>query len=306
MARIKLERGHKAGAVHDAIGYFRNAVSLDPKGFNVSYQAGYSGIVIWRYLSGSEKDFILSRLKFATALQPEYAKQIYPKLWQASYSLRVMQRATPDTLISDQTLYNCLFKNNLWLVLKAQRKAVDDYMTRESSVDGGTRTKEKDERIEKVRRNAAILSGNSKWLAQHSIGTPEGGFILPASELNGKNINGRMATFGNMYSTGTIDGALYLSTGKADIVVRAKSTPASGVYPYMIVELDGVEIGDAYIDTKEWKNYAFSVIANEGIHVISITFTNDGWDVVQKEDRNLFISDVRALPVGAIPKEGTL
>lgn len=79
-----------------------------------------------------------------------------------------------------------------------------------------------------------------------------------------------------MYWSGTIYGAMLFPKGPASINVEANASHAGGIYPCMLVSLDGEISGSAYIDSAEFKEYSFDVNTDGGIKVLGITFANDG------------------------------
>ncbi|MDD3905695.1 MAG: carbohydrate-binding domain-containing protein [Candidatus Omnitrophica bacterium] len=104
---------------------------------------------------------------------------------------------------------------------------------------------------------------------------------------DGKNVYAN----GNMYWSGTIYGAMLLPEGPARVIIEAGGSPVNGIYPYMLVSLDGKKTGAAYVDSSGYKEYVFDVNTNGGVKILGVTFTND--DGNNKEDRNLFIGDAR-------------
>ncbi|MFA5142990.1 MAG: carbohydrate-binding domain-containing protein [Candidatus Omnitrophota bacterium] len=96
---------------------------------------------------------------------------------------------------------------------------------------------------------------------------------------------------GNMCWSGTIYGAMLFPAGDALIKVEARGSPSDGVYPYILVFLDGKIIGSVYVDSGDVKIYSFAAKTDGGVKVLSITFTNDGGN--KKEDRNLYIGNAR-------------
>lgn len=109
----------------------------------------------------------------------------------------------------------------------------------------------------------------------------------------GRSRDGDIYEHGNMYWTGTVRRLADIPTGMAILKIQAKGSPADDIWPYMIVELDGMEIGEGFVDSLEWKGYSFRIDTNGGMKVLSITFTNDGVDPQRNEDRNLFVGDIR-------------
>jgi len=98
---------------------------------------------------------------------------------------------------------------------------------------------------------------------------------------------------GNMYWAGSVDMAVNVPKGKAAVKIQAKGSPANAVWPYMIVELDGEEIGETFVDTSEWKEYVFEIDGGAGVKCLSVTFTNDAGNPLKNEDRNLFVGEAR-------------
>ena len=99
---------------------------------------------------------------------------------------------------------------------------------------------------------------------------------------------------GTMYWEGTINAALLVPEGHVKINLQAKGSSASGIYPYMIVELDGEIIGEGFVAGPDWRDYEFNVNTNGGIKILSVTFKNDGANLIKGEDRNLFIGRAEA------------
>ena len=101
-----------------------------------------------------------------------------------------------------------------------------------------------------------------------------------------------------MYWTGTVDAAVGLPIGESAIKIRAKGEPAYGIWPYMVVELDGEDIGETFVTSSEWKEYTFNINSNGGTKVLSVTFVNDGGEWEKGTDRNLYIGE--ACVVGTV------
>ena len=97
---------------------------------------------------------------------------------------------------------------------------------------------------------------------------------------------------GNIYWAGTASRTIEIPKGKALIKIKARGDESRGVWPFMIVELDGQEIGETFVDTAEWKEYEFKADTDGGIKVLSVTFPNDAYDEKEGTDRNLYVGDV--------------
>ena len=118
--------------------------------------------------------------------------------------------------------------------------------------------------------------------------------IASGPEWSGRSRNGNnIYENGNMYWNGTVNRTIEVPKGKALIRIKAKGDEAYGVWPYMIVELDGQEIGEMFVDAAEWKEYEFKADTDGGIKVLSVTFPNDGADEKEGTDRNLYVGDVK-------------
>jgi tetratricopeptide (TPR) repeat protein len=106
---------------------------------------------------------------------------------------------------------------------------------------------------------------------------------------------------GNMYWEGTIDTLLNVPEGECIIKIQAKGASADDIWPYMIVELDGQEIGETFVDSTEWKEYEFKIdrleraAPSDSLKVLSVTFLNDGTNAKKHEDRNLYVGETRVI-----------
>ncbi|MDD5681458.1 MAG: carbohydrate-binding domain-containing protein, partial [Candidatus Omnitrophica bacterium] len=94
---------------------------------------------------------------------------------------------------------------------------------------------------------------------------------------------------------GTMDAAIRIPPGKSMIKIQAKGSPADGIFPRMMVELDGRMIGEAYIKNNDWRSYEFKINTDGGIKVLSVSFLNDSSSKNGKEDRNLYIGIAKAI-----------
>jgi hypothetical protein len=99
---------------------------------------------------------------------------------------------------------------------------------------------------------------------------------------------------GEMYWTGTMDTLINVPEGKAAIKVQARGSPAYGIWPHMIVELDGEEIGETFVESRAWEEYVFKIDTDGKIKVLSVTFANDdgSW---KEEDRNLYLGKIAVM-----------
>jgi hypothetical protein len=72
-----------------------------------------------------------------------------------------------------------------------------------------------------------------------------------------------------------------------------------GIYPYMIVEMDGETIGETFVSS-DWKKYSFGINTDGGLKAISVTFANDGGDAAKGEDRNMYVGNAEIKKLAGI------
>jgi hypothetical protein len=104
------------------------------------------------------------------------------------------------------------------------------------------------------------------------------------------NISGEvmhLATNGYVYSD-----IEFASSKEYVFEVSVKGTQAGGEYPNVRLLIDDKTIGDKMINFPGWEKLTFKAFVNEGLHRVSIAFTNDLW--APPEDRNL---DIRGISI---------
>ena len=117
-----------------------------------------------------------------------------------------------------------------------------------------------------------------------------------SKDWNGKSKTGKNTyESGNMYWKGTVDAVVEIPAGESVIMIWARGEPAYGIWPYMVVELDGEEIGERFVNSGESEKYNFKVKTNGGLRVLSVTFPNDGGEWEKGIDRNLYIGEARVI-----------
>lgn len=243
---------------------FRSAFRNDPKSSNTSYSIGYLGISILDLLGGEDRKFIFERLRYAINANPQCSGIIYYKVWNKTKDFGLLKDITPESREANERLYNFIAENNLWEFRKEQAGRVAYYKQKESPEEFTEAEIKKRREMEKIR-----MSPIREW---------EG------ATFDGKNVYDK----GNMYWSGTITRVIDMPGGESVVKIEAKGSPADGIYPYMIVELEGKEIGELYVDSPGWKEYGFSAKTGSGLGVLSVTFVNDIYNA-KGEDRNLFI-----------------
>lgn len=74
------------------------------------------------------------------------------------------------------------------------------------------------------------------------------------------------------------------------LTVRAKGTPAGGIWPLMQVRINGVVLGTTVVQSPDYTDYTFTVAELAATPDIDITFLNDWFS--DGEDRNLFVESI--------------
>ena len=91
----------------------------------------------------------------------------------------------------------------------------------------------------------------------------------------------------DIWSNGSVSTSVPLAGGSTTINVVAKGTSAGGVWPNMVVKVNGVQVGSATVNSASYANYPLSFNASAGNSTVSVEFTNDA--IVGSEDRNLIV-----------------
>ena len=270
-------------SVDEAFKNFVRALENDPNGFNTSYSMGYAGIGIWDLLNNSERELILDRLKFIIEKYPWYGfNHIYPRLWKYTKDFELLWKTTPGNLEANEILLSFVSKNGLYDYFVKQKRKVDFYRKKENPEEFESKMAEKKIRIENLKKTSVFEVSNVTSVSR--------------KDWQGRSLKEKAVyESGNMYWSGTIDAVINVPEGNIIIKVRAKGSQAYSIWPYMVVELDGKDIGETFVDSPEWKEYSFNLKSDGGIKVLSVTFVNDGGDSSSGEDRNLYVAEARVV-----------
>jgi len=253
----------------EALSYFNIAQKFDPNGFNVSYETGYWLVEAWHDLPEEYKQLAIGCLRHALSQKPWYWEHIYPLVWQNTDDFRVLERMAPGNLSGQEGLLSFLESSSLYQFRRRVADAIDLYTKKETPLKFLEKEKEKKAKIDAIKK-----SGRSDWHGRSRSGKSE-------------------YENGNMYWTGTMSAVIDVPKSATRLILRAKGSPSDNIYPYVIVELDGKEIGEAFVNNDDWKEYSFQLKAGEGLKVLSVTFCNDGGNAEKNEDRNLYIGEAR-------------
>jgi hypothetical protein len=268
-----------------AAGNLKKAVKYDPNGFNSSYTAGYMAMVLWGSLSENDKDLFLNKLKYVLRLKPWHQTYIYPQVWDETRDGTLLIRITPDTVRSNEMLYRFIV-NNRDLCLKYRKEqelAMLDCMLRKDPEVLEKRENDKKEEIERILRYSSLATDS-----------------IEPGEWKGTAGNSKRAySRGRMYWTGTMYAPVYIPKGVVSLEIDAKGEEACGVWPYMVVEIDGEEVGGTFVGSAEWKKYIFETRSlKEGTGVIGISFINDASEPEKQKDRNLYVGAAKITKIG--------
>jgi tetratricopeptide (TPR) repeat protein len=265
-----------------ALVYFKRALKNDPNGFNTAYETSYRLMAVWQYLSQEDRDLVIERLGYVLKQEPWFRKYIYRRVWLNTNNFCVLQRMTPETLKGQEYLLSYLEGDDLHQFYLQQSQIIKVYKQKENPAA----------LEEEKRKTLEIVNIINNKKGSCSICPPVN--VVKADAWYGKSSDGNNEyEAGNMYWNGTIFGVLEAPGGEETITIQAKGSPAEGIYPYMVVAVDGDEISEALIASQDWKDYSFKVKTDAGPKVLSVIFLNDGGNPNANEDRNLYIGQAR-------------
>lgn len=304
---------------------FRKAISLDP--YNSRYYAGFGEMMFKEALQGNNKIIYLSRAKVlyeeALKLNPGYAEYAL-RLGQISFLLPdITERAKSafgyfrTALANDPNGFNISYSVgyagiSAWKFLDKQEKEFILSRLKYSLKLNPSYSKYIYPKLWNETMDLDLLRsirppgrGPNKYITRlerlESIRSTAGRTLNVANVIIESDWQGRandkknIYVNGNMYWAGTMDAAIRIPPGKSIIKIQAKGSPADGIFPRMMVELDGRMIGEAYIKNNDWRSYEFKINTDGGIKVLSVSFLNDSSSKNGKEDRNLYIGIAKAI-----------
>lgn len=105
----------------------------------------------------------------------------------------------------------------------------------------------------------------------------------------------------NLYSNGTVGEYFrFRTSGSYMVVVRARGSVLSGVWPVMALNVDGLSGQTVSVDSRSFRDYRFRATLGPGVCSLGVSFLNDANDEV--EDRNLYVDRIEILPLGGSGK----
>ncbi|MBM3252265.1 MAG: hypothetical protein FJZ11_05775 [Candidatus Omnitrophica bacterium] len=266
-AQIRIDRNR----INELINNYRQAIEKDPYNLRNNYLIGINMLRVWDSLDEAQREFCLQRLKYVLNLQPWYGTSFYPLVLSYAKDFNLVQEITPKNFLAYKMLYSFIEKNNLWGYRKQVEALIDFYQEKERPQEFKRKKQERLKLLLKLRSLAGTQT-EIGWFGKSKDG-------------------GKDYEQGNMYWTGTAYKLIDLPVGEAVIKIQARGDWADDIWPYMIVELDGKEIGEMFVENREWNEYSFAVDTEGGPKVLSVTFVNDGASKEKNEDRNLFVGN---------------
>lgn len=136
---------------------------------------------------------------------------------------------------------------------------------------------------------SSLFTGlGARFLSQGRISVIKGENFKPAGEYAFLGWEaGAIAMATNAAVESEIDVA---QPGRYRITVWARGTPAEGIYPIVVLEVDGKEIGRVECKGEDWSPHSVVAELPQGKHILRLSFINDLWR--PPEDRNLWISQL--------------
>jgi len=297
--------------VKGAVSNFRKAIEMDQYNFRNNYLIGYDMLPVWNEIDNSEKTFALDRFKFVLKERPWYGSFIYPAVFKTVQDFNSAEEITSKTLAGYRSLYSFVCKSSLWQYRKPVKTSFLYYRQKENP------EKFRQEKLTRLKLIDKITEEGLKSVHSYIEETHEQNNGTNITELKKfaawtdwqreppEEVSARES--GNMYRDGTVYRAVMLPKGRAVIRIQARGDDAFNIWPYMIVELDGEEIGEKFVNSKKWESYSFEVDTKGGIKVLGVSFVNDDSDSKKGIDRNLYIGDItiqesRFTPTVLVPK----
>jgi len=254
----------------ELINNYRETINKDLYNLRNNYLVGINMLRAWDSLDEAQRVFTLNRLRYILRSKPQYGGSIYPAIIYHTKDFDFALDVTPQTILGYEKLYSFIERDNLWQYRKQVKTSLDAYKQEEQP------EKFRQEKQEKIKFLLKLRS----LTAAH-----------PEIRWFGKSKGGRRDyKEGALYSEETVYTLISLPDDEAVVKIQAKGDQAEDIWPYMIVELDGEEIGETYVDSPNWREYSFLIDSDGGTKVLSVSFVNDAWD--KNEDRNLYVGEI--------------
>ncbi len=99
----------------------------------------------------------------------------------------------------------------------------------------------------------------------------------------------------SLYSDGMSQIRFRIHQGNFALRLALRGQKAFDVGPFIMVKLNGREIGKTVIAEEEWTTLVFSPLGESEECILSVEFTNDVYDADRGQDRNLFLGDLEIM-----------
>ncbi|MCM8760958.1 MAG: tetratricopeptide repeat protein [Candidatus Omnitrophica bacterium] len=288
----RLEAGR---SVKEAFKDLHEAYLHDPNGYSIAYAIGYTGMNFWKSLDDKERNFVTERLAYIMKTSPDQAQKVYDAVWRASKDINLLKKITADARQNTTELYRFIAADNLW----QYRKEIAGSIKEDTLVV--TDIKSKILEAEKF-----FEAGAWKRVEGRTVLAEDGEKILESAKARyQRRKNGVVATDdwvliskdyknisyanGVLYSNSTAYAILNVPAGDSLLILEAKGSPFKSIWPYLVVEVDGQEIGEAFVETAQIATYEFPLRSQGGLSLIGVRFVNDAYDPRTGEDRNLWL-----------------
>jgi len=266
------------GDVSSALSDFRKTIELDPYNLRNNYLVGYGLLTVWNELGGDAQEFCAERLRRVVQLDPFEDVEVYQYIMYYTGNFKLAMAVSVPSLRSSQRLYAFMAKNHLWQYRRACQMLIDKYRKKEDP---------EEYRREFVRKQAEIEAIKKSVDEDIPVGTS-----ITADTWSGLSWDGKHKySKGRIFWRGTTHAPIDLPQGRSVIGIQARGQDALGVWPYMIVSLDGEVIGELFVESVEWNKYSFVVNTEGGKKVLSVTYPNDGGNLQEGLDRNLYLGE---------------
>lgn len=100
----------------------------------------------------------------------------------------------------------------------------------------------------------------------------------------------------NLYGPGRAVADLELPRAAKSLCIIARGSNAMVVWPYVVIRLDGREIGRRYLRHFAYRPYVLPVEAEKGKHRIEVDFLNDEFDKSHRTDTNVYLRALAWMP----------
>jgi hypothetical protein len=88
-----------------------------------------------------------------------------------------------------------------------------------------------------------------------------------------------------------------VKAGRYRVGIWARGTAMKGVYPIVSLELGDKSLGQVECKSDDWSVHFITADLPQGTHTLRLRFTNDSYDPISGEDRNLWVDKIEFEPL---------